>query len=100
MKTRFTPRVVTTNHLLEGDPIYLRNDGSWTRDFTKAHIFSNHEQAESALANAQEQWGIHVGAYFADAELDADGIPRPKHFREKFRAFGPSIRYPGKRSEA
>ena len=96
---RFVPKVVTTNDLMEGDVIYLAEDGSWTRDFGGAKVFLEAEAANLALAEAEKQRDVHVGAYLADAEIDSAGRPSPVHFRERFRTIGPSNYFHGKQAE-
>ena len=96
---RFMPKVVTTNDLMEGDVIYLAEDGSWTRKFAYAQVFTAAEAANEALADAEKQRNIHVGAYLADAEIGPDGRPQPVHFRERFRTLGPSNYVHGKQAE-
>ena len=100
MAKAFKPKVVTANHLLEGDVIYMRADGSWTRLHSEARLFEDAESADEALAAAQSQSLELVGAYLADAIMGADGMPEPVHFREAFRTRGPS-NYPehGKQAE-
>ena len=90
MARKFTPKVVTANDLLEGDVIYMSADGSWVRALEDAKLFDDENEANDALAAAQVQAGSLVGAYLADAQKDANGNPCPVHFREAFRATGPS----------
>ncbi|MCE2524173.1 MAG: DUF2849 domain-containing protein [Rhodobacteraceae bacterium] len=99
MARRFTPKIITTNDLLEGDVIYLTADGSWTRRFSDAKLFLEQAEAEAALARIETRQDIHVGAYLADAETGIDGRPQPVHFREQFRATGPSNYFHGKQAE-
>lgn len=100
MARAFTPKVVTANALLEGDVIYLKADGNWSRLHAEAKLFEDETEANHALASAVQQADFLVGAYLADAQLGADGSPEPKHFREVFRTRGPS-NYPdhGKQAE-
>jgi len=99
MPRPFTPKVITSNHLLEGDVIYLSPTGEWVRNFTKAELFTNPEVAETRLKIADQQRNIHVGAYLADAVMREDGTPEPVHFRERFRTKGPSNYFHGKQAE-
>ena len=98
MARAFTPKVLTANHLLEGDVIYWAN-GQWVRAHEDAEYFDDEQKAQEALGLAQAQPDIVVGAYLADAALE-DGQPVPTHFREDFRTKGPS-NYPdhGKQAE-
>lgn len=88
MPKPFTPKVVTANALLEGDVIYQTETG-WSRSLTDAEVLTDEAVAEVRLIDAMQQTGEIVGAYLADVTLDT-GLPRPAHFREDFRATGPS----------
>ncbi|WP_373356410.1 DUF2849 domain-containing protein [Pseudoroseicyclus sp. CXY001] len=99
MSRRFTPKVVTANALLEGDAVWLRADGSWSRDMHEAQLFEEEELATEALTHALAQPDLVVGAYLADAEAGPTG-PVPTHFREAFRTRGPSNYNHGKQAEA
>lgn len=100
MARAFIPKVVTANDLLEGDVIYLTPSGDWSRKHSDALFLEDETQAKEALARASAQGSRLVGAYLADAQLNADGKPEPVHFREAFRTRGPS-NYPthGKQAE-
>ena len=89
MAREFTPKVLTANDLLEGDAIYRAADGGWTRHHLNAKLFVDAEAAQVALVAAEQEAGVAVGPYLADAVCTSDG-PRPVHFREAFRARGPS----------
>ena len=99
MPRQFVPKVVTSNHLLDGDAIYLGPDGDWIREFSAARLITDADEAQLVLAEADRQRDLHVGAYLADAELGPDGLPRPLHFRERFRTLGPSNYHHGKQAE-
>lgn len=98
MSSRFTPSVVTANDLFEGDVVYLTASGAWTRRLRDSQLFADEESAQDALAAAQAQPDRLVGAYLAPARKGSDG-PQPEHFREAFRARGPSNYPHGKQSE-
>lgn len=89
MPRAFTPKVVTANALLEGDVIYQTADNRWTRELNEAEILREEEVAAKRLTLAEQQAGSVVGAYLADVKIGATG-PEPAHFREAFRATGPS----------
>ncbi|MGR3758865.1 DUF2849 domain-containing protein [Roseobacteraceae bacterium NS-SX3] len=95
MPRPFTPKVVTANHLLEGDVIYLTADGGWTRDLAEAELITDEAEAQLRLLEAEKQTGQVVGAYLADAKAGPNG-PEPTHFREEFRRTGPSNYLHGK----
>lgn len=85
------PQIVSANHLLDGDVIYLTATGGWTRDLTQAAVLCDPDTAGHHLAIAAAQPGIAVGPYLADVALDGSS-PRPLHYREIFRTRGPSNR--------
>jgi len=88
MAKPFTPKVVTANALLEGDVVYQTASG-WTRDLREAEVLTDEADADLRLIDASQQQELIVGAYLADVVHD-NGIPAPSHFREAFRATGPS----------
>ncbi|KIN66368.1 DUF2849 domain containing protein [Sulfitobacter noctilucicola] len=94
MPKPFTPKVVTANALLEGDVIYLSADG-WTRDLSQADVLTDEADADLRLIEASAQVDTVVGVYLADVDVQ-DGVPVPVHFREAFRAKGPSNYIHGK----
>lgn len=89
MSRRFTPKIVTANDLVEGDVIYLTADDRWTRRIAEAELIEDEAHAQLRLLHAEAQRQNVVGAYLADAKAGPDG-PEPVHFREAFRAKGPS----------
>ncbi|MBI6628901.1 DUF2849 domain-containing protein [Pontibaca salina] len=95
MSRPFTPKVVTANDLLIGDVIYQTVDDGWTRDLAKAEILTDEADAQLRLLHAERQHTRLVGAYLADVNEGPDG-PLPAHFREAFRASGPSNHNHGK----
>ena len=99
MAIKFTPKVLTANHLLEGDVIYWDADGKWVRSMADALYLDDEVLAGHLLAEAKGQPHIAVGPYLADASLDDAGLPIPTHFREDFRTRGPSNYDHGKQAE-
>lgn len=87
MARAFTPKVITANALLEGDVVYLTVNDCWTRDIAKAELIEDEAHAQIRVLQAQARSGEVVGVYLADAEGEP---PAPVHFREAFRAKGPS----------
>ena len=97
MPRAFTPKVVTANHLLAGDVIYQTATG-WTRRLAEAEVLTDEADADLRLIEASQQTDTVVGAYLADVAID-NGTPVPNHFRETFRATGPSNYAHGKQVE-
>jgi hypothetical protein len=98
MKRGFTPKVVTANHLLDGEVIWLTEDDRWTRDLREAELIDDEAHAQIRLLHAESHPDEAVGAYLADATPTATG-PAPVHFREAFRTRGPSNYAHGKQTE-
>lgn len=97
MTKPFAPSVVTANDLLVGDVIYQTQSG-WTRELAQASVLTNKEAADRALAAATDQLDIAVSPYLAEICQTIDG-PIARHFREEFRATGPSNYPHGKQEE-
>jgi hypothetical protein len=89
MPRPFSPKIVTANDLLEGDVVYLAADMSWVRALRDAEVLEPETGAEASLKAAQRQTDRVVGVYLADVRRGPHG-PEPVHFREAFRARGPS----------
>ena len=98
MSRAFTPKVVTANALLEGDVVYLTVDDRWTRALHEAELIDDEAHAQIRLLDAEMRSDEVVGPYLADATPSEAG-PRPVHFREVFRATGPSPSTQRKRPE-
>ena len=97
MSRAFTPKIVTANALLEGDVIYLTADDRWSRDLAEAELIDDEAHAQLRLLEAETARNV-VGAYLADAIPGPKG-PQPTHFREAFRAKGPSNYAHGKQED-
>jgi len=100
MAKSFTPKIITANHLLEGDAIYLTPAKSWSENFGEAQVFVDAVTAEQALKDTQRDSQTVVGTYLADVSVHDDGDFSPTHFREEFRTKGPSNYFHGKQAEA
>ena len=99
MARKFTPKVITTNHLLSGDAIWFKADNTWTGNISEAEMLEDEAHADVRLLEAQAQKDVITGAYLADAKMGENG-PEPVHFREAFRTRGPSNYNHGKQAEA
>ena len=97
MPKAFTPKVITANALLEGDVVYQTTAG-WSRHLKDAEVLTDEAHADLRLIEAQAQASEVVGAYLADVTLDG-ATPQPAHFREAFRAKGPSNYAHGKQEQ-
>ena len=74
-----------------------RRDG-WSRQLVDAEVLTDEAHADLRLIEAAQQTGEVVGAYLADVDTSGDA-PAPAHFREAFRAKGPSNYAHGKQTE-
>lgn len=98
MSRPYSPKVVTASDLLAGDVIYLTADDRWTRRIEEAELITDEAHAQLRLLEAERQPNQVVGAYLADVTPGAAG-PAPVHFRETFRATGPSNYAHGKQAD-
>jgi len=90
MSTLFIPKVVTANHLLNGEVIYFTTTHAWSPLHTEAACYTDSASTAQGLASAQQQPHIAVDPYLVEVRLNAAGQPEPIHFREQFRTRGPS----------
>tara|TARA_B110000977_G_C10740826_1_gene362950 strand:+ start:138 stop:434 length:297 start_codon:yes stop_codon:yes gene_type:complete len=98
MPKPFTPKVVTANDLLKGDVIYQTANG-WARNLTDAEVLTDEAHADLRLIEGSQQIADVVGVYLMDVALDGPA-PQTTHFREAFRAKGPSNYVHGKQEVA
>lgn len=91
-------RVVTANHLFEGEVVWLTAEGHWTTRLSEAEAIADPDRAEARLRQAIAQSNRIVGAYLAEVRIGPHG-PEPTHFRETFRTRGPSNYPHGKQAE-
>lgn len=98
MARRFSTCVLTANDLLEGDVVYLAPDGRWTRRLEAARLFDDEGVAQQHLSEAESNEGEIIGPYLAGATGGGSDGLRPAHFREAFRATGPSNYRHGKQA--
>ncbi len=98
MARAFTPKVITSNLLIEGDAVWFTAEDTWSGDITDAEFLTDEAHADLRLLEANAQKNVMVGAYLADAKLGENG-PEATHFREEFRTRGPSNYAHGKQVE-
>jgi len=94
----FKPSVITANALLEGDVVYLQ-DQTWVRDLSEAEVLTDEADAEIRLLEASARVDEVVGVYLIPVGTENGGI-QTTHFREAFRAKGPSNYAHGKQEQA
>lgn len=93
MPRQFKPSILTANHLLSGEVVYFDAKQNWVTKFAEAKVFASEDDAEAALAQVGED--EVVGAYLVSVDVDGNQHS-PDHFREEFRAKGPSNYHHGK----
>ncbi len=98
MAKSFKPSVITANALLEGDVVYLQGD-TWVRTLAAAEVLTDEADAEIRLLEAAARVEEVVGVYLAAVDA-SDGTIKTTHFREAFRAKGPSNYAHGKQESA
>lgn len=98
MAKKYIPKIITANDLINGDVIYFTKSNDWSLKHDEAMPCLNQNEADEILAKAQLHQSKIVGAYLADIGFDKNQKPIPLHFREKFRAKGPS-NYPHGKQE-
>ncbi len=98
MPRPYPAKVVTASDLRVGDVIYLTASDRWSRDLAEAEVITDEAHAQLRLLDAERQTGSVVGAYLADVAPGPRG-PVPVHFREDFRATGPSNHAHGKQEQ-
>lgn len=85
-------RIYTANRLGDGVVVFMDKDGGWAEAIADSRVIAaDDEAAETAeLADAAEADSIVVGPYLIDV-TDEEGDIRPVSYRERIRAYGPSI---------
>jgi hypothetical protein len=79
-------KAITANRLLDGEVVFW-NTGAWKTHFGEAQLFDNDDEAEAAVARAQQPTVV-VEPYLIDVAPEEDGYA-PVAFRERVRALGP-----------
>lgn len=87
------PAILLANDLLDGDVVFRTSSG-WSRDPREALVAEDEASAERLEAEARAAFERKevVDAYLVDISRDAQGLPVPNHFRERFKIKGPSHR--------
>ncbi len=85
-------QVVTGNRLRDGAVIYLGNADGWTTEIDRSVVARDAEAAErlTAVAARAAADRIVVAPYLIEVAAEGGRI-QPTSFRERIRAFGPSI---------
>ncbi|WJS02245.1 DUF2849 domain-containing protein [Roseibium aggregatum] len=84
-------KVITANRLLNGDVVWLAENGSWVERISLAKVYDGKEAVAAALAEGLEAEKNQkvVGVYEMDVTVE-EGVIVPVRLREKIRATGPT----------
>ncbi|CTQ44746.1 MULTISPECIES: DUF2849 domain-containing protein [Stappiaceae] len=84
-------KVITANRLLNGDVVWLAENGSWVERITLAKVYDGKDAVAAALAEGLEAEKNQkvVGVYEMDVTVE-EGVIVPVRLREKIRATGPT----------
>lgn len=90
------PVILLANDLLDGDVVFAAAEADalrWSRDPGEALIGRDEATADRLDAFAAAELGNQhvVDAYLVDVAIE-DGVPVPRHYRERMKTTGPSIR--------
>ena len=87
-----TSQVITGNRLADGIVVYLAADGGWTENVNASRVIKSDGELQrmKALADAAAKAAAVVEPYAIEVAQDAGGV-RPVRYRERIRAFGPSV---------
>ncbi len=87
------PVILVANDLLDGDVVFATAQG-WTRDPRAAQVARDDEQALALerFGATEFQHSKIVDPYLVDVEINTEGAPVPRHYREVLRTLGPSHR--------
>jgi hypothetical protein len=86
---------VTANRLRDGAVVFLRADGAWSTDVADSAVAGDADAAARLMAVATQAVAdrLVVGPYLMEVSHDGGKI-NPLAYRERIRAFGPSIPVP------
>ena len=86
------PAILMANDLVDGEVVFRTATG-WSPDSREALIAGNAEAADALEAEGVAEMNRNqvVDAYLVDVVLGENG-PQPRHYRERLRTLGPSIR--------
>ena len=87
------PVILIANDLLDGDVVFRTGTG-WTRDPARALIGQDDATASRLEAEGHAAFVRNevVDVYLVDVAIAPNGVPVPRHFRERFKSLGPSHR--------
>ena len=79
-------KAIVANRLIDGEVVYW-NHGAWKSRFGEAELFTDDDEAEAHLAQANKPLAV-VDCYLIEVADEGEG-PVPTAFRERVKATGP-----------
>jgi hypothetical protein len=91
-KKTMTDQVLTANRLGDGAVVYLTSSGTWSESIAESRIARDVKASETLLADGMALCSGNLAdpPYLIDVTTDGGDV-RPVRYRERIRAFGPSI---------
>lgn len=85
-------QVFTGNRVSDGIVVFMTGDGNWTERVALSGVLSSKAEVErmTEVADAAAADAVVVDPYLIEVTLE-DGDIRPVRYRERIRAYGPSI---------
>lgn len=86
-------QIVTANRLSDGIVVFFDRDGGWSDKIERARVVAKAD-GDTLIAAAEAAAGAVVAPYLIDVDSAGAGEgvrPVPRRYRERIRAFGPSI---------
>lgn len=87
------PQMVIASRIGDGRVVFMGGPGAWVESIGAGVLIEDETDAERLLAAAKEDEAdsLVIDPYLIEVEIDAEGR-WPVSYRERLRAFGPSIR--------
>ena len=85
-------QVFTGNRVVDGIVVFMTADGGWTERVAASGVLSDQAEVKrmTEVAEAAAAQAIVVDPYLIEVTVE-DGEIRPVRYRERIRAYGPSI---------
>jgi hypothetical protein len=87
-----TLQIFTSNRVSDGLVVFQAEDGNWTESLEESHVIRDEDALAKATlrAEAADVAAVVVDPYSIDVTED-DGVIQPVRYRERIRAYGPTI---------
>jgi hypothetical protein len=87
------PKMIIANRLLDGRVVFLRKNGSWSVEASKAVVAEDDEAVATIEALAQKSFAANEVLSVETIEATTKGgKPFPAHMKFAMQALGPSVR--------